>query len=452
MKAKVALTVGGLDPSGGAGITGDVVTFAALGVHGAAVATALTFQNTRGVTGYWTVAPREFEIQMDTLLADVSVAAVKLGMLAADGVVEVLVPYLQRFKEDDIPVVFDPVFRAGGGEPLYEGSPSPAVVSSVIENVSLVTPNALELAFFLEEEAAKSLGELRTQVRVFQNKFGTPVLATGGHLTPAGDVFDVFFSGEEMRELRRPRVAGKIHGTGCLVAAAVTAHLAAGADLPAAVERAHDYVSSAMAGSFPVGEGALVPDRTAATFDDAERWRVYRNVQRAVSVFEAGATSYRLIPEVGTNIGFALPDATSPGDVCAVSGRIVCVGKAPRAVGTPAFGASGHVARAILAAMACDQSVRAAMNVRWGEDVIAACRELKLNAVAFDRTAEPPAEADAEGRTMSWGVARAIAEAGAVPAVVYDLGAPGKEPMVRIFGRDAVEVVRRAMAIARRLP
>ncbi|HUV87162.1 MAG TPA: bifunctional hydroxymethylpyrimidine kinase/phosphomethylpyrimidine kinase [bacterium] len=451
MKAKVALTIGGLDPSGGAGITADVVTFSVIGVYGAAVATAITYQNTRGVSGFWAVGERDLKAQLDAVLDDVDVAAVKLGMLASDRLAYELGPYLSKFKDGGVPVVFDPVMKAGAGQPLYEGVPEKAFADVILPQVSLATPNSFELAYLVDDEPAQNHGELRTQVRVFHGRYGLSVLATGGHVGSKADVVDILFTGAEMREYRRARVEGPIHGTGCLVAAAVTAYLAFNADVLEAFERGEEYVSAAVTGAVTPGKGASVPGRTAAVFGDAERWRVYNNLLRAVNVFEAASGTYKLIPEVGTNIAYAIPDARSVDEVCAVSGRVARVGAAVRACGTPAFGASRHMARAVLAAMKHDASARAAMNVRFGDDVLAACSELNYRGAGFDRAREPADIAGDEGRTVEWGVDEAVAGVGIVPPIIFDRGAVGKEPMVRIFGRDAMEVVRRAVAISRRL-
>jgi hydroxymethylpyrimidine/phosphomethylpyrimidine kinase len=109
------------------------------------------------------------------------------------------------------------------------------------------------------------------------------------------------------------------------------------------------------------------------------------------------------------------------------------------------------MARAVLAAMKHDASARAGINVRFGDDVLAACSELKYRGAGFDRAREPAEFAGDEGRTVQWGVDEAVAGVGIVPEIIFDRGAVGKEPMVRIFGRDAMEVVRRAVAISRRL-
>ena len=452
MKNTIALTIGGLDPSGGAGVTGDVVTFAVIGVHGVTVATALTYQNTSGVLGFWAVTDRDVKAQMDAVVNDVDVAAVKLGMVASDGVARALEPYLADFRERGVPVVFDPIIKAGAGQPLFEGVAEKTFADVILPHVTLATPNAVELAYLIGDEPARNLGDLRTQVRIFHSRFGLPALATGGHVGGASDaVVDVLFTGSEMREYRRGRVEGEIHGTGCLFAAAITAYLAVGLDLVTAFERAEEYVTAALAAAFTAGRGSRLPDRTAAIFGDAERWRVYNNVLRAVDVFITASNTYKLIPEVGTNIAYALPGARTMDEVCAVPGRIIRVAGDLHTCRDPAFGASSHMARGLMAVMKHDPSVRALMNVRYGDDVIAACAELNYRVGSFDRGREPDEKAREDGQTMQWGVDQAIAAGEGVPDVIYDRGAYGKEAMVRLFGRDAMEVVRRAVAISRRV-
>jgi len=429
----------------------DAVTLAALGAHGVAVVTALTYQNTEGVAGFSSVGAREFAAQLAALEEDTKFAAVKIGMLASEPLVRALEPRLVAWRGEGIPVVFDPVFRSGGGQPLFEGVAEKSLVDSILPNVSVITPNTLELAYLLNEEPARNLGEMRTQARVLHSRYNVPALATGGHLPGSGDVIDILFTGAEMREFRRARVNAQIHGTGCLLSAALAAGLAAGGDIVSAAERAEEYVTAAVAGASTIGRGALIPDRTAATAHDADRWRVYINVLRALKVFENSGNAYKLVPEVGTNIVYALPDARTPAEVCGIPGRIIRVDGSVRTIAPPAFGGSSHMARAVLAVMKTDRNVRAAMNVRYSDDIVAACRELNWRAAAFDRGEEPAESAAAEGKTLEWGIERAVAAAGCVPDLVYDRGADGKEAIVRLFAADAFEVVRRAIAVARRL-
>ncbi|MDI6888561.1 MAG: thiamine-phosphate synthase family protein [Methanocellales archaeon] len=175
---------------------------------------------------------------------------------------------------------------------------------------------------------------------------------------------------------------------------------------------------------------------------DAERYRVMKDVQDAVSMLEKCEGFSALIPEVGTNIGMALSGATSTDDVAAVQGRIVRVNGA-KAVGNVDFGTSKHVASVILAAMKFDENVRGAMNIKYSPDILSACKKLGFAIASFDRKDEPR-----DVSTMEWGTKRAIEGFGAVPDVIYDLGSIGKEPMIRLLGQSATEVAKRAIDIA----
>jgi hydroxymethylpyrimidine/phosphomethylpyrimidine kinase len=145
---------------------------------------------------------------------------------------------------------------------------------------------------------------------------------------------------------------------------------------------------------------------------------------------------------VGINIGYALSNATDKREVCALEGRFVRAGETILQAGGIAFGGSTHVARIILTAMRYDRAQRSAMNIRYAPAIIRACRAADLSIAAFDRKLEP------KGRsTMEWGVKSAIKKTGGVPDIIYDKGGMGKEPMIRILGRDPLDVLNKLILI-----
>ncbi|HQK55425.1 MAG TPA: thiamine-phosphate synthase family protein [Methanolinea sp.] len=152
----------------------------------------------------------------------------------------------------------------------------------------------------------------------------------------------------------------------------------------------------------------------------------------------------RLIPEVGSNIAYALPAARDPGQVAAVEGRIVRLSGRPHPVGEVSFGASDHVARIVLTAMRFDPQVRCAANIAYSPATVRILEDMLLEVRTFDRTAEPPGV-----KTMDWGVASCCREG--VPDVIYDLGAKGKEPMVRLLGENPDAVVKNILKVSRML-
>ena len=178
--------------------------------------------------------------------------------------------------------------------------------------------------------------------------------------------------------------------------------------------------------------------------DSAGKDRIAEAVRSAVNRI-AEFMNPALIPEVGMNIAFALPDATSPVEVFAVEGRIVRKGNEVFPVGDVIPGASDHVARIVLTAMKYDPEMRAAANIRYSEKIIEILNEMPLEMRSFDRSREP-----AGVSTMDWGVASCCREDD-VPDIIYDLGAVGKEPMIRILGEDPASVVNNILMLSERI-
>lgn len=176
---------------------------------------------------------------------------------------------------------------------------------------------------------------------------------------------------------------------------------------------------------------------------DAARDEVLSELNEGVRTLVRGMDA-RLIPEVGTNIAFALPGARIIGDVAAVEGRIVSLSGRVYPVGPVSFGASDHVARIVLTAMRFDPLVRCAANIRYSPDIIRVLEEMLLEVCSFDRSAEPPGV-----KTMDWGVASCCREG--VPDVIYDLGAVGKEAMIRLLGEDPGIVVKNILKVSARM-
>ncbi|MGY1823605.1 bifunctional hydroxymethylpyrimidine kinase/phosphomethylpyrimidine kinase [Geodermatophilus sp. SYSU D00079] len=255
-RVPVALTVAGSDPSGGAGIQADLKTFSALGAYGTAVLTALTAQNTRGVTGVHPV-PAEFVAQqLDTLLDDVPVAATKLGMLGTAEVVAAVAGVLAARPAG--PVVCDPVMVSTSGHRLIDETAVDAVRTTLLPLADLVTPNVPEAAALLDTAPATDVDGLVAQGEALLALGPRAVLLKGGHLGGEESV-DVLVTAAGATPTRRPRVTTTAtHGTGCTLSSALAALAAAqGADdwLPL-VERARDYLQAALAAGTALGIGS----------------------------------------------------------------------------------------------------------------------------------------------------------------------------------------------------
>jgi hydroxymethylpyrimidine kinase/phosphomethylpyrimidine kinase len=429
-----ALTIAGVDSGGGAGVAADLKTFAALGVHGTCVITSLTAQNTRGVVNCHDIPVSFIEEQFNAVVSDIKINCAKTGMLSS---VEIVRTVTGLLKDRRFPLVIDPVMAAEAGGELMKEDAVTVLIEELMPISTVITPNVAE-AERLSGLKIIDLKDAKKAAKKIHELGANAVIVTGGHL----EYTDVFFDGE-VTYIEGTMVYGGTHGSGCTHSAAITAELAKGTPLLEAARRAKKFVERAIFASVAIGSGSAPVNQIEPILADGQRYQVLRNVEEAVEIIEKNMAP-ELIPEVGCNIAMSVSNASSTWDVAAVQGRIVRLRDAPHAVGCAAFGASSHIARIVLAAMRSDATIRAAMNIRYSRGALAACESIGLKISSFSRVDEPEGVA-----TMEWGVGEVAMREGMVPAVIYDTGGVGKEAMIRLLGKDAVEVAGRAVEIGR---
>jgi hydroxymethylpyrimidine/phosphomethylpyrimidine kinase len=255
MTIPVALTIAGSDSSGGAGIQADLKTFAALGVYGASVITALTAQNTSGVSGIHQVPADFVTAQIDAVFSDLDVRAVKIGMAAQLVTVDAIVAGLKRWSPKY--VVLDPVMVATSGDRLLAADAVAGLRTQLIPLASLITPNLPEAAALLDEPVAVSEAAIESQGKRLLAMGCPAVLIKGGH-GQGSESIDYLVRGSGIVALAAPRIATKnTHGTGCSLSSAIAAGLAKGEDLETAVRHAKAWLSAAIAAAdrLSIGHG-----------------------------------------------------------------------------------------------------------------------------------------------------------------------------------------------------
>ena len=236
----VALTLGGSDSGGGAGIQADLKTFAALGVHGTSVITCVTAQNPKRVTHIQACHPKTVRKQIEAIFEEMPPAAAKTGMLFSGTVIDVVAEFLQARQRP--PLVVDPVMVATSGGRLLQPRALRAL-EKILPFAALVTPN-IDEAKVLTALEIRSEEDLRKAARCLQSRFGCAALVKGGHLRGSRQAVDLFFDGKTELLLCAPFIEGvATHGTGCVYSAAITAFLALGHDLPGAVRHSKDFVT-----------------------------------------------------------------------------------------------------------------------------------------------------------------------------------------------------------------
>ena len=252
MKLPVALTIAGSDSGGGAGIQADLKTFAALGVHGTSAVTAITAQNTLGVTEILEVPPSLVAAQIEAVMLDIGAAAAKTGMLSSAGIIEVVAHAIEHF--DIRNLVVDPVMVAKGGARLLRDDAVDALRRRLLPLAAVVTPNLPEAEVLLGR-AIRTLDERRQAARDLVALGARAAVVKGGHADDA-QAIDHYFDGTELVELQSPRIAtANTHGSGCVFSAAIAADLAKGSDSLAAVLLAKEFITGAIERSLEVGRG-----------------------------------------------------------------------------------------------------------------------------------------------------------------------------------------------------
>jgi len=249
---RTALTIAGSDPSGGAGLQADLKTFSELRVYGMAVVTAITIQNTLGVSDVGEVSPQLVADQLASVLSDIPPDATKTGMLLTAGVVTTIAEKAKQYEIRNL--VVDPVMISSSGARLMKPDAMIAFQRDLLPLAFLVTPN-IDEASELIQKSIRTVVEMEQAARSIHAMGAKNVLIKGGHLE-GDDVTDVLFDGREIVKFRAPRVSAQhTHGTGCVLSAAITAHLAHGRLLKEAVDLGKQFVTKAIRNGLQIGHG-----------------------------------------------------------------------------------------------------------------------------------------------------------------------------------------------------
>lgn len=439
---KIALSIAGSDSGAGAGIQADLKTFSALGVYGCTVITAITAQNTKKVSDIFEVSPAMIEQQIKSVMTDMPPDAIKIGMVYSSQAIDAV---RRSLKESRVPVVLDPIISAGTGARLLRDDALDSVILKLLPICTLVTPNRFEagklagIRIRTESDGMKAAKKIR--------RHGTQnVIIKGGHFG-ASSVTDLLLDSKgRMTRISNPRIKiEESHGSGCNFSSAVTAYLARGAALHDACRMANEYVHVAIKNAVRVGRGLPVTNPLSAIYRDASRYHVLSELQAAVEQVSTLCGFYKLIPETQTNFVYALPDAAGATEVAGVRGRIVRIGNTAVPASYIEFGASKHMAAAIIGYMRVNPAFRSVINIRFNDELVRICKSL-FSVTSYDRSRESTDVKKKEGSSVSWGTMLALSR-NPKAEVIYHKGDIGKEPMITVFGRNPAEVAAKIKAI-----
>ena len=447
------LSVAGFDPSSGAGISQDLDVFFSCGFHGLAVPTAWVVQGMHGVRDVAPVPEEALGAMLETLREEHGIAGIKIGVVPRPGQARRLGMFLaEPGIKGRVPVVVDPVMAAKNGVRLTSDETLRVLKAEVFPKTTVLTPNLKEAAL-LAGSRSLAQSEMEACAQSLSEQFGLAVVIKGGHLL--GPARDVFVGDGEMSVYERPRLPLEIHGTGCTLSALLCVFLARGyrpKEAFLAAEAEMDelldelYQPEAAPSASKETSGCQYLSMSLRQAGTAERQRVLVRLERAGERL-CQLNPVELVPAVQMNLAYALPGAEEPQEVAAFPGRIGVYAGRLWFKGGPAFGASSHVARLIVTMMRHHPQLRSCVNLRHREDILAKARAAGFAVAEADRTSEPPEVRRIEGRSLDFLVEQVLASRAQAPDIIYDEGAVGKEPLIRLFGRTPAEVIEKMKVV-----
>jgi hydroxymethylpyrimidine kinase / phosphomethylpyrimidine kinase / thiamine-phosphate diphosphorylase len=443
---KIALSIAGSDSGGGAGIQADLKTFSVLGVYGCTAVTAITAQNTKRVDEIVEISAALVEKQIRSLMMDMPPNAIKIGMVYSSPIIDAVYHSLKRSR---VPIVLDPILSAGTGAQLLRNEAYKSYVSRLIPACSLISPNRME-AEKLSGIAIRTGNDAIKAAKKIKKLGAENVIVKGGHFG-SRHVSDLLLdSRNNLIKFTNARLRIKeSHGSGCNFSAAVTAYLAKGITLTDSCKLANEYVHDAIKNALAIGRGLPVTNPLSVIYRDANCYRTLVELQQAVEQVTMLDGFHKLIPETQTNFVYALFEAVDISDVAGVKGRIVKIDNKAAPSSCVKFGASRHVASAVIAYMTINPVFRSAINIRFEEGLVKTCRSL-FSVASYDRSREPKMIKRKEGSSVSWGILAALSKNPRAD-FIYHTGEVGKEPMITLFGRNPAEIVEKIKIILKKI-
>ncbi len=420
---RTALTVAGSDSIGGAGIQVDIKAMSVVGVHATSVITAVTAQNTEGVYDIFPMPEDFIQAQLDAVLKDCDIKAVKTGMLYNADIVSLVA---DEFEDHDIPLIVDPVMVSGTGCSLCDDDFVKALKKKLLPICELVTPNKYE-AEMLAGMKITNEDDITLACELI-GKQGSSVLFKGGHLK-GPKVTDYLYLSSEFNKLTYPRLNKAGHGSGCCLSSFITANMAKGLDIVNAVMKSRDLIQESIATQYAIGHGDVVINPMVKMRGDSDKFAILDALDAASSKM-VNMIPDEFVPANGMNIAFALKDAAGPEEIAAIDKRMV-VHNGGIKKGPAKFGAAEHLSYVLLEIMKRDPKIRCAMTIAYRKDIIDIMEEVGWNTVSAEMSNKDK---------VSEATSSALSKSKTIPDAIIDKGAK-KNSMIRILARDPEEML-----------
>lgn len=423
------LSIGGSDPSSGAGIQSDIKTFDSLNAHGLTVITAITGQNTSSFGMIEPVSQKILKNQLDSVISDFKIDGIKIGMVYSSEIIKTIYSELKDIK---IPIVLDPIIKSTTGGLLIEKTAIKDFKKFLIPLATVITPNKFE-AEYLSEIKIDSEKSLQKAAQKIQDMGAKNIVITGLE-TKNGQISDFILEKKNQYTISGKKIPKINHGSGCNYSSSLLFSLVNGTSLKEAVKFSKQFTYNSIKNAKNIGYGINI---TQIKNKDEIR----TELSHAISKFVEIKNIYKNIPECQTNFVFSKKDPKSIKDILGVLGRIVKTGNTVTVAGDLVYGGSKHVATALITINKKFPDVRSAINLKYNKETISKLRKERLLISSYDRNAEPKNVKTKEGSSITWGIKYAIKNLKESPDVIYHKGDFGKEPMIIIFAKTPALII-----------
>jgi len=426
------LSIGGSDPSSGAGIQSDIRTFSKLDIHCLTVITAITSQNTSNFGMVEPVSKNILENQLKSISTDFKIDGIKIGMVYNSEIIKTLHHHLKKLK---IPIVVDPVIKSTTGGMLIEKAAIMDFKKFIIPLATIITPNKFE-AEILTKMKINSKNTPEKIAKRIQVMGAKNVVITGVEIKNE-KISDFVLEKNKKYYIVDEEISKINRGSGCIHSASVLYSIVKNKNIKKSLEFAKKSTLNSIKNSKKIGKGIVITN-----MEESNETKLLNSINKFTEI----KNIYKNIPECQTNFVYSKQKPKSIKEILGISGRIVKSGEKVIVAGDLAYGGSKHVATALLTVNKKYSKIQSAINLKYKNETITKIKKLKLTTYDYDRNHEPK-NVKNKGSTIEWGIKNAIKNSKKPPDIIYHKGDFGKEPMIIVFAETPDIVVEKILKI-----
>ncbi|MCE2614500.1 MAG: bifunctional hydroxymethylpyrimidine kinase/phosphomethylpyrimidine kinase [Nitrosopumilus sp. (ex Thoosa mismalolli)] len=422
------LSIGGSDPSAGAGIQSDVKLFSKMDVNCFTIVTAITGQNTSKFGIVEPVSIKILKNQLDSILSDFKIDVIKIGMVYNSKIIKFLFKELKKLK---IPIVIDPVIKSTTGGMLIEKSALNDFRKYMIPISTVITPNKFEAEIIANLKVSPS-NKIEKIAKKIQSMGAKNIIVTGIE-RGENQIEDLILEKNSKYSISNKKIFKENHGSGCTYSAIIAYSIANKKSIKESVKFAKEFTLKSIKNAKRIGSGIPITNNSIKDILEKE-------LSSEIQKFTEIKNIYQMIPECQTNFVISKTKPKSTKDILGISGRIVKAGTKVIVAGDLQYGGSKHVATALLTVNKKFPDTKSAINIKYQEKTLKKTSKRKFVVANYDRNSEPK-DVKIRGSSIKWGINSAIKNLEKSPDIIFHKGDFGKEPMIIIFGENPKKII-----------